>query len=442
MASLSSLGRQISWKVGASVAVTILVIVVLLCAAIWKPEDNSVFRSVANEAADAVIRTSDGTLLVNVDKLPVEFGLSSAWLYAKHADGRHVSYGRVPDAYIVLMESNDVLREADIRASDPRMAASVVMQMRESGRLHVVTGGIGGRPFLRDLMPVLVFASILLVIPAATLLMLVIPPIVRSALGGVRVLAEQAGRIDLERRGLGLDTRQVPIELEPLIQAFNRALDKMWTTLEARERFLSNAAHELRIPVTIIRTRVSALPEGPSKVALTADVARLQNIAEQLLDIQRIEHTVVQRQQLDLTEVAREVAEDYAPLLLGSGYTLSFDAAEAPVMISGDKGALQRVLANLLQNAIVHGGGRGEIVIAVEQGASMRVSDSGPGVPKEFRSQIFAPFFRLNTNSEGSGLGLHLASEIVRLHGGRIEIRESEMGGACFAVHLPAEPSA
>lgn len=251
------------------------------------------------------------------------------------------------------------------------------------------------------------------------------------------MVAEQAQTVDMNRRSRYLDAGAVPPELKPLIDSFNQALERIWDAAEARDRFLGNAAHELRIPIAIVRARASALPSGRAKASLLSDIARLENISEQLLDLQRVDRNLIANEKLDVVQVCREVGEDIAPLLINAGYEFSFDAPDKPVYVFGDTGALQRVIMNLLQNAMTHGGGKGEISLTVSEDAKISVSDAGPGIAEEEYPQIFSPFYRLNPSAQGSGLGLHLAREVVIRHKGSIKVSKSTFGGACFSVQLP-----
>jgi signal transduction histidine kinase len=105
--------------------------------------------------------------------------------------------------------------------------------------------------------------------------------------------------------------------------------------------------------------------------------------------------------------------------------------------VKGDALALSRVLMNLIQNAMMHAGDEGTISVAVNAFGELSVTDEGPGVPLEERDRIFEPFYRTRPSSTGTGLGLHLARQVVERHGGSIDVADVERGGACFRVRLP-----
>src|SRR5439155_15300581 len=125
------------------------------------------------------------------------------------------------------------------------------------------------------------------------------------------------------------------------------------------KRFVADAAHELRTPIAILSTRLESLPSGPDKTRLIEDAARLATLAEQLLDIQRLDRCGHPFAPIDLVSVAQGVAADLAPLAIAAGYELALDAPTTPVEALGDAAALERALTNLVQNAIQHGPRRG-----------------------------------------------------------------------------------
>jgi hypothetical protein len=123
----------------------------------------------------------------------------------------------------------------------------------------------------------------------------------------------------------------VPREIVPLVDAFNAAVRRIGESYDAQDRFLVGAAHELRMPIAILATRIADLPPGQVRSRLQRDLGRLSNIAEQLLDLQRLDHHRSQHQRIDLAALTGEVAADVAPLLIDAGYEFAVEAPDAPV---------------------------------------------------------------------------------------------------------------
>lgn len=172
------------------------------------------------------------------------------------------------------------------------------------------------------------------------------------------------------------------------------------------------------------------------------DAARLATLAEQLLDIQRLDQNRAPFARVDLVAVGQRVVADLAPLAIAGGYDISFESAAEHVETFGDQTALERALTNLVQNAIEHAGHRGTIDVRVDLPATIDVIDQGTGIPAEQRARIFEPFYRMQPLDRGAGLGLNLVREIVHLHQGRVAVLDNPGGGACFRITLPAIPSA
>lgn len=433
-----SLSLRIAWRVGLGVTLLIFVIFLAISVAIWKADLRMVYRDNVEAAAVAVDR-QDGRLVLDAKRLPARLldAPDAGWLAAADETGQLVTWGDLPAGYRAMLPLLPKLSDSDLRSVDPRLAAALIVEERPWGRLHIIVGGVPEEGVLGLFAPLFYFISLWVALPVAVVILLLVPWIVRRGLRGIGKVAQQASSVDMNRRSRHLDAGAVPSELKPLIDSFNQALERIWDAAEARDRFLGNAAHELRLPIAIVRARAGALPAGASKTSLLSDIARLENISEQLLDLQRVDRGLIANDRLDLVQVCRDVGEDIAPLLVKAGYEFSFDAPEQPVYVTGDAGALQRVIMNLLQNAMTHGGGAGEIALSVSAQARISVSDAGPGIAEEEHSQIFSPFYRLNPETQGSGLGLHLAREVVTRHKGSIRVSRSDQGGARFCVQLP-----
>jgi two-component system, OmpR family, sensor histidine kinase MtrB len=260
-----------------------------------------------------------------------------------------------------------------------------------------------------------------------------------------------------------LDTRLEDTDdhdLQLLSTAFNDMAEALQNRVERDARFASDVSHELRSPlmtlaasVEVMQARRDDLPDRAQAALdlLVADVARFQGLVEDLLEISRFDAGAIRLHLEDLlvAEFMRQaVAVSSLPL---TKLTVS-DRAEGLIM-HGDRRRLARVVANLIDNARVHGGGAPEINVteAVGEGEPLAhvwiaVEDHGPGIPPEERALVFERFARgavagRRSSSDGAGLGLALVEEHVRMHGGRVWVEDRSDGepGARFVLELPAE---
>ncbi|MBO9546993.1 HAMP domain-containing sensor histidine kinase [Caulobacter sp.] len=253
----------------------------------------------------------------------------------------------------------------------------------------------------------------------------------------VRPIAQAAASIHPDDLASRLDENRAPLELLPLARAFNGALDRLQAELRRRKRLISNVAHELRTPLAVLSLRADTL-SGPAgeREALRAAVGRIARLVEQMLDLERLSLPAGPRTAIELTQLARAVISELAPMALSTGYDLALDAPAAPVTVLAERQALERALTNLVSNAILHGGGRGLISVRVGQ-AWLEVSDEGQGIPTSLEPRLFEAFARGSGDSEGSGLGLHLTREIMRALGGEVCWRR-EGSRTVFRLEFPA----
>jgi signal transduction histidine kinase len=441
MSKHRSLSFLLSWQVGVAQALCFLAISVLLCLVFLDRSVGQVPFLATRDVADALVYR-DSVLTFDSERLPrgMLTHQARAWAYAQDDRGQVAQWGRVPASYQELAAAIGRLEPFDIKSNQAPFgdAVRLIKGEQDGHAFNVMVGGFGGVDVSGAVYFIAGYLAGWIGLPLMLTAVLLIPWIVRRRTRSISRVASAAINTDLNRPGSYLATQDVPSEVVPLILAFNEALAKIWEAAGAKDRFLADAAHELRMPIAILNARVADLSPGHARDRLLNDVARLANISEQLLDIHRVDKAMGAMSAFDLVAMGREVAEDMAPLVIASGYALSWDAPDAPVVVPGNRGALQRVLTCLIQNAIEHGGARGDIRVAVETGGVFSVSDDGPGVPAALRDKIFEPFYRLNQSGNGSGLGLHLAAEVVAKHGGRIVVTTAETGGACFRVDLAA----
>jgi signal transduction histidine kinase len=245
-------------------------------------------------------------------------------------------------------------------------------------------------------------------------------------------------RAGVERLGAGGFEERVPVEgrdeVAALAGSFNQAADRIERLVGAQRAMLAGASHELRSPLARIRMAVELLGDEHEalKARMARDVGELDSLIEEVLTASRL-------QSVGLPERVEEV--DLLGLCAEEASRVEVEAAGAPVTVRGDARLLRRLVRNLLDNALRHGGGAGLEVWAGPEGdqAVLRVCDRGPGVPEAERERIFDPFYQPPgaPAAGGSGLGLALVREIARHHGGDARCLAREGGGACFRVQLP-----
>lgn len=365
------------------------------------------------------------------------------WFIVRDRLGHTLTEGAPPPHFARIGDALDDVGNARLGwnlGDPPRTNALIRWVDGAAGQIQIATGP-GAEAPLSWLVQGLLIVFMSFVLPALVVMglatIIATPIVVRRALAGLGKVAEQAERIDIERHGERLPTDSTPSELTPVVAAVNRALQRLDEGHARHKRFLGDAAHELRTPIAILQTRLDILPDSAPRARLYEDVARLAVMAEQLLDLQRIDHSTRDFARIDVVAIGRRVAADLAPLAIASGYEVAFEAETDEVAAWGDQSALERALANLVQNAIQHGGRQGTITIAVGHERTIEVADEGPGVPVDQRDRIFEPFCRLAPRERGAGLGLHLVQEIVRRHSGHITALDPAASGARFRITLP-----
>ncbi|WP_411851939.1 sensor histidine kinase [Stenotrophomonas sp. LGBM10] len=388
-------------------------------------------------AADTVHRDSHGALYV---KRTPEFdallkAAPGAWFVAEDERGQRVSFGQVPAAYASLATALRGVPFGDLRGRDAGDGLAIVIREHTgpAGKLTIMAHGE-----VDSLTWQMALAAHIITLPIFALLALVTliatPIIVRKALAGVERIAQEAKNISASRRGVRLTETAVPVEIAPLVTAVNEALDRLDEGHERQRRFIAAAAHELRTPIAILRVKIDAADDATSR-SLAVEVARLTTLAEQLLDLHRMEASG-QKETIQLARLAKRVVADLAPLLIQSGRTVAV-VVEPHQPIQGETGAVERVLANLVLNAAEHGGRQ---VIVRVHGTCIEVEDDGPGIPVDERERVFEPFQRLRPRQTGAGLGLNLVQQVIDRHGGRVTILDAPGGGALIRVAFPPHP--
>ncbi|MGY3356317.1 two-component system OmpR family sensor kinase [Bradyrhizobium sp. GM0.4] len=333
----------------------------------------------------------------------------------------------------------------DVRQGRP---ARVLLRTRPDGSRFAVAQGdeirseIAGDMAIRTLLPIAALIPCLLLVTALV--------IGRSFRPVVRLAEELDVRRADDLRMLPAES--APSELQPFLASINGLLERIRAMMEQQRRFVADAAHELRTPITALGLQAENLdpldmPPGARDrlEALKSGMSRTRHLLDQLLALARqdlaspeVEETV------HLEQIAKAVVADLLAEASERNVDLGFTMAEH-VSVSADPAAMASVVRNLVENAVRYtpDGGRVDVGIYRESGqAVLQIEDSGPGVPPRDIERIFEPFYRgPKPSGDGSGLGLSIVKRIVARYGGSIEIEnltEPERSGLRATVKLPA----
>lgn len=272
-----------------------------------------------------------------------------------------------------------------------------------------------------------------------------------QALKPLRKLSQQAEKIDQDSiSDIRLNENTVK-EFRQLSVSVNLMLDRLSESFATQRQFSGNAAHELRTPLAIMQTKLELFAaEHKNLEGDTAELVRSQ--AEQLDRLSRLVHTLLEMsnlssaprsERIELAPLVEEIITDLTPLASQNDITMEQDCDN--VVITGSDALIYRLVFNLIENAVKYNRRGGSVSVSVHKENNdvvVRVSDSGCGIPEEYRESIFQPFFRVDKSRSrqmgGVGLGLALVHEIAVLHGGSVRAEPGNKVGTVFIVTLPA----
>jgi signal transduction histidine kinase len=260
--------------------------------------------------------------------------------------------------------------------------------------------------------------------------------IFRRALRPLLNASEMAKKINPNRTDVRLPPEEIPKEILPLVQAVNQALDRLEAGFRMQREFTADAAHELRTPLAILRSRVDTLADRGVSKALHQDIEGMARIISQLLDIAELESfSIDPHEKADLRTICAEVAEFAAPLALAKGKNIALSGSDAPVWVNGNPEMLSRAIRNLVENAINYAPPGTTVEIVVESRGMVRVLDEGPGIKEEERALIFQRFWRRDRRRTGNaGLGLSIVQRIADTHAATVSVENRPTGGANFSL--------
>ncbi|MFC5067076.1 sensor histidine kinase [Flaviflagellibacter deserti] len=237
-----------------------------------------------------------------------------------------------------------------------------------------------------------------------------------------------------------LATSRMPIEIRPFVDAVASAIQRLETALDSERRFIANAAHEIRTPLSILTARIDRLPPGEDRKVLAGDADRINRLVQQLLEVARLDASTLKSDRVfDLRDVVVEAVAEIAPLAVKDGREIAVTGETGALPVRADPHAIAVALRNLLENALKHTPRGSPIEIELVLPATARVNDRGPGIAEGDRERLFRRFQRGATQAPGTGLGLAITHEIMRQHQGSIRIEARPGGGSSFVLDLPTE---
>ena len=264
--------------------------------------------------------------------------------------------------------------------------------------------------------------------------------VLRRSLRPLRALHEGVTRLSEGELDVTVPSRTRD-EFGALAQAFNQMVQRISEMLRARDQLLLDVSHELRSPLTRVKVALALLPEGDKRRRIEADVAEMEAMIAELLELERLRGGQgLRRERLDLVALLRQVAEGFEDRPPG----VRFVAAAPEIWAEVDGEKIRVVLRNLLENAFKYSlADSRPVEVAVKtdgETVTVVVADDGAGLPAEDLHNLFEPFFRVDRSrskkSGGYGLGLSICKRIVEAHGGRIEAANRSGRGAQFTITL------
>jgi two-component system, OmpR family, sensor histidine kinase TctE len=261
-----------------------------------------------------------------------------------------------------------------------------------------------------------------------------------------------------------IEPGQVPEEIAPLVGSLNHMLERLSATINIQKRFIADAAHQMKTPLAGMRMQSELALRQTDAGEIHRSLEQLSKSSEaatrlinQLLALARAENQVSGTHAfaaLELSELARNVVQDWVPVSFTRKIDLGFEQAPHPVIVFGNPVTLREMLNNLIDNALHYTPQGGSVTIRVRtddeaRHALLEVEDTGPGIPPAERNHVFERFYRiLGNNVEGSGLGLAIVREIAQQHDATIEIfsnprsYESQFPGCLMRMTLRQIPQA
>ncbi|MDR3344069.1 MAG: HAMP domain-containing histidine kinase [Oscillospiraceae bacterium] len=468
---------------------TTLMVLLLLCSAILFAIQQSYYSSVrtaleaAAESPNAPVvflqdSGSGGALLQNSAAMLDSFAGSShmaVWLYDLSGKIILSSDGSIKDSTYIPQKLGAPAafgKTGTVRLPSGEQVMTIITQLKDAN-----SKPIGFVRYLVSLQAVnrqlfaIAGAMAAFCVVALGLLMLIGARFLRTILTPIGVLAETAEKI----AGGDMKARVPPLsrndEFARLCSTVNTMADNLEESNRLKNDFISTISHELRTPLTAIRgwsetlRQIGAADESAQRRGLTIilnESTRLGKMVEELLDFSRMQsgRLTLRKEPLDILAELDEVVFTVKETALRVGVSVRQKVPEFPVRMEGDADRLRQVFINIIDNAVKYNRPGGWVEVAAKIGGAGKIpnapselspgssaaaqlqiifEDNGRGIPKDDLSHVKEKFYKVNNGVRGSGIGLAVADEIIRLHGGTLEVDSAEGEGTRVTITLPVD---
>lgn len=342
-------------------------------------------------------------------------------------------------------QGNEQAQHSDVMVTEPLYNTEGDLV----GYLELSEGPAFGTDVIQSVVRQLLLAAAL-VVPLATVIGWGISRNLSQPVMRLTRASEQMAEGDLSTR---VKSERVD-ELGTLAAAFNGMAAQIETTVKTLQQFVADAAHEIKTPITAMRTNLELAESGVTDERIRSDLVlaqhelnRLERLTSSLLALARLEsgENKTDHAPLDLSAMVRQMHEQFASRAEQAGITLEIVGAATPVAIQGDREQIIRMLENLIENAVKFTPEEGQVTLTLEKQqktVQLHVTDTGIGIPKDDMERMFARFHRGRNAAAypGNGLGLVIVKTIVDDHEGSIAVQSSP-AGTTFTVTLPLEKS-
>ena len=273
--------------------------------------------------------------------------------------------------------------------------------------------------------------------------------VIGHALRPLQNLGKQMGEIQIKNLQTPIVSGNADNEIAQLTNAFNKMLSRLGTTFAEQKQFSANAAHELRTPLAVMRTKLEVLAKSDTVEMqeyketismLTLQIDRLSHVIDVLLEMTELK-SAEKNDKISLAEMIEEILCDLNAIAEERGISLIQNSGN--VEIVGNDTLIYRAIYNLIENAIKYNRDGGKVIIAIEAQenlAVVRISDTGKGIEPTEWERIFEPFFRIDKSRSrsmgGAGLGLALVREIAKEHSGNAKVVKSSTEGTTIELSL------